>query len=285
MLVIALVGAVGGVQNEAAARSRRPRTATPRAPAEAPAPLPGADAAVRCSCRSTSDCPQIGTLSIPGRSSEPLYCNQLNGSENPGVFGNGRWYFQCVELANRWLVDNVGAPQIQGNADQMCANADTASYSVHYRGTVNEPAPGDLLVWDGYTYGHVGVVTSVSPSSIGLASQNYGRNGVQYPLLTVKRTAGFFGSPRDDSGLRAKCFIHPKKLVSAAPIGPAAPAAGPCRDVSSAHDGAYCGASRQSGFGGGDPSTLYTCRSGNTTSVRCGRACTMEAVGRDDHCR
>ena len=86
---------------------------------------------------------------------------------------------------------------IRGNADDMCGNADGKSYDVHYRGTVYEPVPGDLLVWDGHAFGHVGVVTSVSSSSIAFANQNYGQNGVQYPLLTTPRTAGFFGSPRN----------------------------------------------------------------------------------------
>ncbi len=78
--------------------------------------------------------------------------------------------------------------------------------------------PGDLLVWDGHRFGHVGVVTSVSPSSITFANQNYGQGGVQYPLLTASRTAGLFGSPRSDGGLRAKCFIHPKKLARTAAV-------------------------------------------------------------------
>ena len=251
--------------------------------------MPGADEAVRCSCTSTSSCPQIGMIAIPGHKSEPIYCNQLKGSENPGVFGDGKWYFQCVELANRWLVDSVGAPAIRGNADQMCANAATASYDVHYRGSVHEPVPGDLLVWAGHAFGHVGVVTSVSSSSIVFANQNYGQNGVQYPLLTAKRMAGFFGSPRNDGGLRAQCIIHPKKLTSTAPSGPpprasAAPPAGPCDGVSAAHDGAYCGGSRQSGFGGGAVGTLYTCRNGRTTSTPCRGSCTMERVGQADHC-
>ena len=302
VLVIALVASVGGVENEAAARTRRHRSAgradprsveppaapaTPRSPA-APTPTPGANKSVSCSCTSTSTCPQIGTISIPGHKSEPVYCNQLNGSENPGVSDRNAWYFQCTELANRWLVHGLGAPRINGNADQMCGNADSASYDVYRRGTVHEPVPGDLLVWEGGTYGHVGVVTSVSSSSIAFANQNYGQNGVQYPLLTTARTAGFFGSPRNSGGLRAKCIIHPKKLASAppsspVPIAPAAPA-GPCDGVSSAHDGKYCGGSRQSGFGGGDASTLFTCRSGTTTSARCRGTCTMERVGRDDHC-
>lgn len=246
----------------------------------------GVNEAARCSCTSTSSCPQIGTLAIPGYSSQPLYCNQLNGSENPGVKDRRAWYFQCVELANRWLVDSVGAPMISGNANQMCGNADSASYDVYYRGTSYAPMPGDLLVWDGYAFGHVAVVTSVSSSSITFANQNYGQHGVQYPFLSAARSAGFFGSPRNEGGWRAKCVIHPKKLGRASSDVPAIapPPVGACDGVSSAHDGKYCGGSRQSGFGGGDVKTLYACRGGTTTSIRCRGTCTLERVGRDDHC-
>ena len=278
---LALLVSLGGVEGEAAARaSRRP----PSGPQVAE-PAAAADRAVRCSCTSTSTCPQIGTLAVAGHRSEPVYCNQLNGAENPGVVANRSWYFQCVELANRWLVDGVGAPRIEGNADAMCSNADRAAYDVHLRGTAHEPVPGDLLVWSGHAFGHVGVVTAVSASSIAFASQNYGGRGVQYPLLTAPRTGGFFGSPRSDDGLRASCIIHPKKLQSAAPsTPPPQPPRDPCAAVSPAHEGKYCGGSRQSGFRGGDPSTLYTCRGGAATAVRCRGACTLEPPGRDDHC-
>jgi surface antigen len=287
-IMVALVVGLGAVENDAAARAGRHDRAAGRAHARrraAPSPMLGANEAVRCSCTSPSSCPQIGTLAIPGHGSQPLYCNQLNGSENPGVRDRRAWFFQCVELANRWLVDSVGAPMIEGNADQMCGNADAASYDVHYRGNVHEPVPGDLLVWDGYTFGHVAVVTSVSASSIVFANQNYGRGGVQYPLLTADRTADSFGSPRGDAGWRAKCLIHPKNLKSTSTRAPSAPPPpGACARVSPAHDGKYCGGSRQSGFGGGDADTLYTCRQGTTTSTRCPGGCTLERVGRDDHC-
>lgn len=272
VLIGALLGLVCGVQGEADARTTRT----------------DANTAVRCSCTSTSSCPQIATLAVPGYKSEPVYCNQLNGSENPGVVGRGAWYYQCVELANRWLVDGLGAPMIRGNADDMCGNAGSKAYEVHYRGAAYEPVPGDLLIWEGYAFGHVGVVTSVSSSSIAFANQNYGQGGVQYPLLTTPRTGGFFGSPRNDGGLHAKCFIHPKKLARNAPSTPApnhpAPASSPCAGVLPAHDGTYCGRSHQSGFGGGEAGTLYTCRRGTTTAVRCRGECTLEPVGRADHC-
>jgi surface antigen len=228
-------------------------------------------------------------MRVGGLSPQPLYCNQLHGAVNPGTRRGGTWFFQCAELANRWLVESVGAPRIEGNADAMCGNADRRAFDVHTRADGYEPTPGDLLVWDGYTMGHVAVVTSVSPSRMLVANQNYGRHGQQYPSLLVPRTRGFFGSPRGDRGLSAKCVIHPKRL-SRQPNGAVVPAsqppssAGPCARVPSSQDGPYCGASRQNGFSGGEATTLYTCRSGATTSRRCRSACVIEPAGKPDHC-
>jgi hypothetical protein len=289
-LVVALVASIGAVQNDASARMTH-RRASHQPPAEAMTraserPASGgaaADVAVRCSCASRASCPQIGTLAVAGHKSEPIYCNQLNGAENPGVMTNDGWNYQCAELANRWLTDGLDAPSIAGGgARDFCENADRRAYDVSYSDGGRAPVPGDLLVWDGGRFGHVGVVTSVSPTTIAFANQNYGGNGMQYPMVTTPRRGNFFGSPHNDNGLRAKCVIHPKRLGGAP--SPAAQSSGPCEHVSSSHDGSYCGGSRQSGFTGGDASTLYTCRGGTTTSVRCRSACTQEAVGTDDHC-
>lgn len=180
----------------------------------APVGDPVVDKSVRCSCTSPTDCPEIGSLSIPGYASTPLYCNQLHGRENPGVITERYWYYQCVELANRWLTKRVGSPLIEGNAGELCDNASSRAYDVHRRGSAYEPVPGDLLVWSGGPMGHVAVVTSVSPSSMVVANQNYGEGGRQTPFVSVPRKRGFFGSPHDGGGLRAKCVIHPKRLVS-----------------------------------------------------------------------
>ncbi len=315
VLVVALVVLLGDTPDEAAARSRHhgvrrlqhrvlvPRTlpapAVPLPPFAAPsAPSPArggstagrsststVDRAVSCSCTSRSSCPEIGELAISGLRSQALYCNQLHGVENVGVRNPQFWYYQCTELANRWLVESVGAPKIAGNADQMCDNADRGAFEVHTRTARYEPVPGDLLVWGGYAMGHVGVVTAVSPSSIVFANQNYGHGGVQYPVLAAPRVDGFFGSPRGDRGMHAKCIIHPRKLASSAraPAAPPTPT-GPCARVAPANDGAYCGASRQSGFAGGDAGTLYTCTDGRATAVRCDAGCRLEPAGRADHC-
>jgi hypothetical protein len=59
----------------------------------------------------------------------------------------------------------------------------------------------------------------------------------------------------------------------------------PCTNVSGGNDGAYCGKSNQSGFGGGDPSTLYTCSGGVTTQTQtCTKGCYIANAGTQDGC-
>lgn len=299
VLLVAVVTFVGD-SDDAAARTRHgirrlehrvpvPSKPTPRFASRASSASsmssPGVDRAVSCSCTSPSSCPEIGELAIRGYRPQALYCNQLNGVENVGVHSAHAWYYQCAELANRWLVESVGAPAIAGNADQMCDFADRRAFDVHKGKDRYEPVPGDLLVWGGYVMGHVGVVTSVSSSSMVFANQNYGHAGLQYPVLAAPRIDGFFGSPRGDRGLHAKCIIHPLRLApSASPAPVSSSSSGPCVGVAPPDDGAYCGGSRQSGFAGGDASTLYTCAGGRTTALHCRSGCRLEPVGRADHC-
>jgi len=297
VLVVALAVLVSDAPDEASARARREGRRVERHAELArrrPEPVssirenPPVDRAVACSCTSATSCPAIGALTVKGYRPQPLYCNQWNGATNPGLRTADTWYYQCTEIANRWLMESVGAPRIVGNAEQMCDNADRSAFDVHRRGSAYEPVPGDLLVWGGYTMGHVGVVTAVSASAVVFANQNYGHNGWQYPVLAAPRAGGFFGNPRGDKGLYAKCIVHPRKLPaspgSPTPSAPA-PAPGPCARVAPANDGTYCGASRQSGFAGGDEHALYTCHNGRTSSRRCASGCVLEPAGRPDHCQ
>lgn len=230
-----------------------------------------------CSCTSPTDCRQIGTLSVPGHKSQPIYCNRLNGAMNPGVQGTYAWLYQCMELANRFVVDSLGSPIIRGaSAYQMCDSADRASYDVHYGNSSHVPEPGDLLVWDGYTDGHVAVVSKVSADAITVAQQNFGFEGNEYPFVTTPRLGNFFGAPWGDNGLRAKCLIHPKKLD--------APVRG---EVSCAPGGLYCGSGPDLPKGKYDARTLFRCdASGTSLSVaeRCAEGCFTAPSGHDDRC-
>jgi hypothetical protein len=217
----------------------------------------------------------IATLSVPGHKAEPIYCNQLGGQMNPGVQGKYAWLFQCMELANRWVVDSLGEPIIPGGgAKDMCGNANRSAFDVYYGDSAHVPQPGDVAVFSGYTYGHVGVISAVSTTTLTIANQNFGGNGRQYPFITAPRVRNFFGSPRLDGGLRAECIIHPKKL--------GAPGAISCEP-----GGAYCGSSSDLPAGKFDAQTLYRCdASGASLSVvsKCANGCWGAPAGHPDRC-
>ena len=65
----------------------------------------------------------------------------------------------------------------------------------------------------------------------------------------------------------------------------AAPVGDPCAHVAAVDHGAYCGTSRQHGFSGGVPSTLYHCdASATTTSTPCPNGCHMNGPDTNDAC-
>jgi hypothetical protein len=158
----------------------------------------------------------------------------------------------------------------------MCETADRGSYDVYYGNSNHVPVLAILLVWNGYTYGHVAVVSAVSATSITVAEQNAGRNGNQYPFASVPRKGNFFGSMTIDAGLTAKCLIHPKKLngnSGASGVVPCTPG------------GLYCGSSLKQGKY--DPAKLYRCdASGASLSIaeNCAAGCLAEPTGHDDRC-
>lgn len=59
----------------------------------------------------------------------------------------------------------------------------------------------------------------------------------------------------------------------------------PCAHVPASGNGAYCGSSKQDGFGGGASSTLYDCQNGQTASTQvCKSSCVVAPSGQSDHC-
>jgi len=70
-----------------------------------------------------------------------------------------------------------------------------------------------------------------------------------------------------------------------AAIAPKASAGNPCGNVGAANNGTYCGKSRQSGFLGGAPDTLYDCQNGWVASTKiCAFGCFTAPAGQDDGC-
>ena len=190
----------------------------------------------------------------------------------------GVGFYQCDELANRFMRDAFQHPNIDNvatdSAKNMCDLASTMSeYSVwgpDFLPTAGEaPVGGDLLVfWADVGHGHVVTVTGVDEASVAFMQQNGGS-----PVGTVVWDPGtsFFG---DLGELRAECWIHPEP--SSATFLLSGPDCG-CFDG----EGDYCGLSvvdHQAWFGcvavvsSGELEydTLYTCQGGVfTEKTRC----------------
>jgi CHAP domain len=108
---------------------------------------------------------------VTGPSPDTTATVSVNGSSvNSGI----EW--QCVELINRlYLNQRWTTATWSGNGSQMYANAPSsllkeASTAISYL------SPGDVIGFSGNTFGHVGIVNSVTKSgsdyNIGIASQN-----------------------------------------------------------------------------------------------------------------
>ena len=179
--------------------------------------------------------------------------------------------FQCVELAVRFFDFKEGIPAsgwAVPAAIDMCAS--------HPQGVVEtiHPVAGDLMVYDandGYygtgPAGHVAVIRSVNAGgSLDVFNQRWGNE-------TTAFVDGILPS-------HAACFLH-----SVRGPGGGGGAASACSGVAAVNGGVYCGSSRQSGFAGGSPTTLYTCTDGAVSSTRsCTEGCYVAPAGQNDGC-
>jgi hypothetical protein len=190
----------------------------------------------------------------------PVYCQPI---------GDG--YYQCDELANRFVRDALHHPNLDNVvtdlASIICAEAkskpkDYQVFGPGYRSTSGEaPVPGDLIVLSGnlghQTAAHVAVVTSVTSTQVRYVQQNF---GPPTSSLGWNASRSWFTSPTVD------CWVH--AIASATSISPAGPSCG-CFNG----DGDYCGLAivdHQSWYGckasvvGGPLSTgeLYSCSAG-----------------------
>lgn len=102
-------------------------------------------------------------------------------------YGSYGYEYQCVELAQRYFAQLYGTVPIwYGNAIDLC---DTYPSGVEL---TSSPIPGDLVVFNSGTYGHVAVVTSISGSSINVIEQN----------------ASPTGKNAYEMNSQVKCFLH-----------------------------------------------------------------------------
>jgi len=132
--------------------------------------------------------PPYGSVILPG--SAWFFGHGVNVYSD-GTNGGGG-YYQCVELANRFLMSEHFGPAIWGNANQLYADAPPAYYQTHPNGSGYIPVPGDLVVFGGETFGHVAVVNSVSSTSVDLVEQNASPTGRATISLTGSRLGGIY---------------------------------------------------------------------------------------------
>lgn len=96
--------------------------------------------------------------------------NNYNGI-NTGM----KW--QCVEFVNRYYAKvynmNLKDTEIYGNANTYFQNAGQAGLKTYANGGTTAPEVGDIICSNGGTYGHVGIVRSVSTNSITVIHQNW----------------------------------------------------------------------------------------------------------------
>jgi hypothetical protein len=238
------------------------------------------------------------------------YCNDLGESDE----------YQCDQFANR-VMSSLNLPPVDDWVNNLaCEICDMVSadpalnrlYSVwgpEYRDTAGHlPSPNDLLVWwepasgckesNKASPGHVAVVTRVSAdrSYIEYMQQNWMADesiaGSVYAGIALSSAAwdpvsNFFGHAGGSGGegFAPKCWIHPE-----CPPGTSCnpgPTHNPCRNVTHANNGQYCGKSNQAGFNRSfaDPRTLYECIDGQIANeIHCPSGCYVADNGVSDGC-
>ena len=125
------------------------------------------------SLSSCGDAPSCGTTmatfnGISAKSNGGKQCTG-NSCSSYGTYG---YQYQCVELAQRYFGEKFGTTPIwYGNAIDLC-NTYPSGVS-----KTNSPIPGDLVVFDTGTYGHVAVITSVGGGLVNVIEQNSSPTG------------------------------------------------------------------------------------------------------------
>lgn len=197
---------------------------------------------------SCGDAPSCGTTmtSFNGVAAKSNGANQCTGN-SCGGYGTYGSQYQCVELAQRYFAQLYGTTPIwYGNAIDLC---DTKPSGVSI---TSNPIPGDLVVFNTGTYGHVAVIKSISGGNLNVMEQNSSPNG----LNTYS------------TGSSIKCYLHANKNNGGSY----------CNNA-----GWYCG---NDGLGK-DPNTNYYCNKAGgdvTDSKKCGATCVTMPSGNNDEC-
>jgi hypothetical protein len=198
------------------------------------------------------------------------FSNGVDSGTGVSCAGSGPYgyRYQCVELVMRHFITHWGL-HWYGNARDLLNWAPRDTVDVYYNGdAAHPPVPGDMVVWEVGAYGHVALVSSVTPTAVNVIEQNVVGNG----------TAQL---PYDGAHIGARWGTWiPAGWAHAKANGGEAPGSPPTVQWSCAQS-AYNGAQSWTCSSG----ALYECdASGNGITRACAHGCYTRTLGEDDLC-
>ncbi len=99
--------------------------------------------------------------------------NKWNGK---GCDFDNYYGFQCMDLAEQYNKDVVGANRIGGNAKDAVNNYDRNKYSYIVNTPTGVPSQGDIIVWGvmpGNAYGHIAIYDNGNVNDFVSLDQNW----------------------------------------------------------------------------------------------------------------
>jgi len=92
-----------------------------------------------------------------------------------GIDFDHAYGFQCMDLAEEYNRDVVGAPRLWGNAIDVWTNFPASRYTRIGNTPDNFPNEGDLILWNTNVgrFGHIAVCQTADPNSLTSFDQNW----------------------------------------------------------------------------------------------------------------
>ena len=120
---------------------------------------------------------------VPAYSNGADQWTEADCGESPGPYGD---QYQCVEYVRRFYSIVFGMDTSKWkyyNADQYYANASKLGLVPYPNGGAVPPAPGDIVVFEGGSAGHVAIVMDVTSTGMDIIEQNWSLTGVAHLTL------------------------------------------------------------------------------------------------------
>lgn len=93
-----------------------------------------------------------------------------------GIDFDGYYGFQCMDLAEQYNKEVIGANKIGGNAKDAVTNYDKTKYTYIVNTPTGVPTQGDIMVWGampGNSYGHIAIFDHGDINSFTSLDQNW----------------------------------------------------------------------------------------------------------------